>query len=67
MPTLDSAMASMHVWVPNSGASSPGSLSDFLNGLKSLSFAENEAWKPREAVSVHGPSRLPIRFKNFGV
>jgi cytochrome P450 len=37
-------------------------LSDFLNRVQNFEPASDEPWEPRTALSVHGPSRLPIRF-----
>ncbi len=36
-------------------------LTDFLARVKRFECASNEAWEPRKALHVHGPSRLPIR------
>lgn len=38
-------------------------LTDFLERVQSFELASDEPWEPREALHVHGPSRLPIRFK----
>ena len=38
-------------------------LSELLARLKDLELATNEPWQPRKALHVHGPTRLPIRFK----
>jgi cytochrome P450 len=38
-------------------------LSDILARLKGLELASDEPWQPRKALHVHGPTRLPIRFK----
>jgi cytochrome P450 len=38
-------------------------LSELLPRLKNLELATNEPWQPRKALHVHGPTRLPIRFK----
>jgi cytochrome P450 len=32
------------------------------NTSRALSRASDEPWEPRQALHVHGPSRLPIRF-----
>jgi cytochrome P450 len=37
-------------------------LTDFLGRVEHFELASNEPWEPRKALSVHGPSRLPIRF-----
>jgi cytochrome P450 len=37
-------------------------LADFLERVKGFALASDEPWEPRQALSVHGPSRLPIRF-----
>jgi cytochrome P450 len=38
-------------------------LTDFLERAEDFELASNEPWEPRKALGVHGPSRLPIRFK----
>ena len=38
-------------------------LADFLTRVENFERASTEPWEPRRALSVHGPSRLPIRFK----
>jgi len=38
-------------------------LADFLERVHEFELASDEPWEPRKAVGVHGPSRLPIRFK----
>ncbi len=38
-------------------------LGDLLSRMEDLEFAGNEPWEPRPAFHVHGPTRLPIRFK----
>jgi cytochrome P450 len=38
-------------------------LTDFLERVKEFDLASDEPWEPRKAFHVHGPSRLPIRFK----
>jgi cytochrome P450 len=38
-------------------------LPDLLGRLKGLERASDEPWEPRQALNVHGPSRLPIRFE----
>jgi cytochrome P450 len=38
-------------------------LSDLLARLHDLELAGDEPWPPRKALHVHGPARLPIRFK----
>jgi cytochrome P450 len=37
-------------------------LADFLERVKGFELATDGSWEPRQALSVHGPSRLPIRF-----
>jgi cytochrome P450 len=37
-------------------------LADFLERVQGFELASDEPWEPREAVHVHGPSRLLIRF-----
>jgi cytochrome P450 len=39
-------------------------LGDLLDRLDSVELAGSEPWEPREALHVHGPARLPIRFVN---
>lgn len=36
-------------------------LADFLGRVKHFERANDEPWEPRQALSVHGPSRLPLR------
>ena len=38
-------------------------LSDLLERLEGLERRGEGPWEPRQALSVHGPSRLPIRFR----
>jgi cytochrome P450 len=38
-------------------------LSDLLERVKGLELASNEPWEPRKALHMHGPTRLPLRFK----
>jgi cytochrome P450 len=38
-------------------------LADFLLRVDQFEPASDEPWDPRKALQVHGPSRLPIRFK----
>ena len=38
-------------------------LSELLARLTDLERASDEPWQPRKALHVHGPTRLPIRFK----
>lgn len=40
----------------------PPMIGDLFAGLKQLRLAEDGPWEPREALHVHGPARLPIRF-----
>jgi len=37
-------------------------LSNFLESVKTFELASDEPWEPRQALHVHGPSHLPIRF-----
>src|SRR6185503_20542857 len=38
-------------------------LSDFLARVKDFELSSSEPWEPRQALHVHGPTRLPIRFQ----
>jgi cytochrome P450 len=38
-------------------------LPDLLERLKGFELASREPWEPRQALHVHGPARLPIRFE----
>jgi len=38
-------------------------LGDLLERLDDLERASDEPWEPRRAFHVHGPTRLPIRFR----
>jgi cytochrome P450 len=38
-------------------------LEDLLERLKGFELASSEPWEPRQALHIHGPSRLPIRFQ----
>jgi cytochrome P450 len=38
-------------------------LTDFLERVQEFELASDEPWEPRKALHVHGPSRLPIRFR----
>ena len=38
-------------------------LADFLDRVKGFELASDAPWEPRKALQVHGPSRLPIRFR----
>lgn len=38
-------------------------LSDLLERVKGFELASNEPWEPRQALHVHGPARLRIRFE----
>ena len=38
-------------------------LSDLLARLKNLALASAEPWQPRQALNVHCPAHLPIRFE----
>jgi cytochrome P450 len=37
-------------------------LAEFLQRVQGFELASDEPWEPRQALHVHGPSRLPIRF-----
>jgi cytochrome P450 len=37
-------------------------LPDLLERLQGLELASREPWEPRQALHVHGPARLPVRF-----
>jgi len=38
-------------------------LPDLLERLQGLELASREPWEPRQALHVHGPARLPVRFE----
>jgi cytochrome P450 len=38
-------------------------LSDLLARFKNFELASDRPWQPREALNVHGPAHLPIRFE----
>jgi cytochrome P450 len=38
-------------------------LGDLLERFKNFELASDEPWQPREALNVHGPASLPIRFE----
>jgi cytochrome P450 len=38
-------------------------LADLLERFQSFELATDEPWEPRQALHVHGPTRLPIRFE----
>jgi cytochrome P450 len=38
-------------------------LTDLLERLSDIQLADSQPWPPREGLHVHGPARLPIRFK----
>lgn len=38
-------------------------LTDILTRMTDIELAGDEPWEPRRAFHVHGPTRLPIRFK----
>ena len=38
-------------------------LGDLLERCDGLALTNDEPWKPRKALHVHGPARLPIRFQ----
>lgn len=38
-------------------------LSDILEQFEDFEFADSGPWRPREALNVHGPASLPIRFR----
>jgi cytochrome P450 len=37
-------------------------LPDLLERLQGLELASREPWEPRQALHVHGPARLAVRF-----
>jgi cytochrome P450 len=41
-------------------------LTDLIERLPGLARASDEPWEPRRALHVHGPTRLPVRFKAGG-
>ncbi|HUQ67869.1 MAG TPA: cytochrome P450, partial [Planctomycetaceae bacterium] len=41
-------------------------LTDLLERIPDFELADKEPWEPRKALSVHGPSRLPIRYAPRG-
>jgi cytochrome P450 len=41
-------------------------LSDLLDRFKNIELATDQPWQPREALNVHGPACLPIRFEVNG-
>jgi cytochrome P450 len=38
-------------------------LNDLLPRMAKIEFASNEPWQPRQALHVHGPAQLPIRWQ----
>jgi cytochrome P450 len=38
-------------------------LSELLERFKNFELATDQPWQPREALNVHDPTRLPIRFE----
>jgi cytochrome P450 len=40
-------------------------LSDLLKRFKNFELATDHPWEPRQALNVHGPTRLPIRFELY--
>jgi cytochrome P450 len=38
-------------------------LSDLLTMIKGFELASDQPWPPRQALHVHGPARLPLRFR----
>ncbi|HET6328883.1 MAG TPA: cytochrome P450 [Planctomycetaceae bacterium] len=38
-------------------------LTDLLDRLHDIELASDDPWEPRQAFHVHGPNRLPIRFR----
>lgn len=38
-------------------------LSELLERVKDITLASGQPWEPRKALHVHGPAKLPIRFK----
>ena len=41
-------------------------LSDLLKRFQNFELATDQPWQPREALNVHGPASLPIRFQVNG-
>ncbi len=41
-------------------------LSELLERLQDLELASDRPWEPREALHVHGPASLPVRFRPGG-
>lgn len=39
-------------------------LTDLLGRLRGVELASSEPWQPRQALHVHGPTSLPIRFES---
>jgi cytochrome P450 len=39
-------------------------LADIFERLPGLELATREPWQPRQALHVHGPARLPVRFQS---
>lgn len=39
-------------------------LSDLLGRMRNMELTEDEPWEPRQALNVHGPARLPVRFES---
>ena len=40
-------------------------LGELLGRLEGLARADDAPWTPRAALHVHGPTRLPLRFRPF--
>ena len=38
-------------------------LSDLLDRFKDFELASDQPWVPRQALNVHGPATLPLRFQ----
>ena len=38
---------------------------DLLARFKNFQLVNDQPWEPRQALNVHGPTRLPIRFEEF--
>jgi cytochrome P450 len=38
-------------------------LTELLERVQNIELASSEPWPPRKGLHVHGPERLPIRFR----
>ena len=38
-------------------------INDLLHKLRDIELASDQPWEPRQGLHVHGPTRLPIRFR----